>query len=336
VLLTDAADPVAAFWRAHATSGRVALPTSGTSGPPRVIERTTASWVDSFPLVAGRLRLTADSRLHVPGPLASTMNLFAACLAQSVGATWGRAVEGATHHAVTPAGLARLRGAGGTALVAGDGLSAALRDEARAAGLSVEHYYGATELSLVAWGTCRDDLVPFDRVDVQIRDGRLWARSPWLSDGPAAGSPVGSWARDEDGFATVGDRAEEVGGRIVVAGRDGAVTTGGATVTLAPVEAVLRGQARGEVHLVGVPHATLGQVLGCVVTDVADMALLRLWAREQLTPAERPRRWAIVAELPLTPAGKVDEAALVALLHRRYTGVSRRDPDATRREEVRA
>ena len=45
-----------------------------------------ASWFDSFDTVSGLLALDAASRVWVPGPLSSTMNLFAAVHAAAVGA----------------------------------------------------------------------------------------------------------------------------------------------------------------------------------------------------------------------------------------------------------
>ena len=48
--------------------------------------RTTGSWVDSFGTVAALSGLDPASRVWVPGPLAATMNLFAAVHATVLGA----------------------------------------------------------------------------------------------------------------------------------------------------------------------------------------------------------------------------------------------------------
>jgi acyl-CoA synthetase (AMP-forming)/AMP-acid ligase II len=200
-------------------------------------------------------------------------------------------------------------------LIAGDGLDRRLRDRAVDRGLRVEHYYGATELSLVAWGSCRDDLRLFDEVEVRIEDGRIWVRSPWLSDGPAPDSPVGPWRRGEDGFVSIGDRGRLEGDLLMVSGRAGAITTGGVTVELAPLAERLREAAAGEIHLVGIPHPVVGQVLGCAVSRPDDIERLRSWSHSHLAPAERPREWAVIARPPLTAAGKLDMDALAALIH---------------------
>ncbi|WP_300080366.1 o-succinylbenzoate--CoA ligase [Propioniciclava sp.] len=318
VLLSGHPDPVAAFDAAHAAGRRVAVRTSGTSaGRPRTLVRTTASWVDSFAPVAGRLGLGSTDRLWIPGPLDATMNLFAACVARSVGASWGSDAAGATWAQLTPTGLATLLDDGPPpaaslrgVLVAGDGLGHRLSARAGAAGLEVHHYYGAAELSLVAWGTSAADLHLFDQVEAQVRNGVLWVRSPWLSDGPAPGSPAGAWQRDADGFATVDDHTTLAGTHVRVLGRPGWVTTGGSTVALAPVAAALSAHTTAPVRLVGVPHAALGHVLTAVVATSDDLAAARRWARAHLAGAERPRRWLVHPRPPTTPAGKVDPVAL--------------------------
>ncbi|QWZ09595.1 AMP-binding protein [Nocardioides panacis] len=277
--------------------------------------RTTDSWVSSFDAVSRLAGLGAGSRVWVPGPLAATMNLFAAVHATVTGARLVDDLAQATHAHLTPGDLARVLGpalAGVTVVVAGDRLSPGLHDRAVAAGATVHHYYGAAELSFVAWGAHAEDLRPFPGVRVQVRDGEIWVRSPFVCDG-YAGSP-GPLRRDADGFATVGDHGLLADGRLVVLGRPDAVTTGGATVPLSAVEPVLRAAATGEVVVVGLPHEDLGAVLAVVLTSPGDHGPLLAEARRALAGAHRPRVWFHVADLPLTPAGKVDRAALVSLV----------------------
>ena len=108
-------------------------------------------------------------------------------------------------------------------------------------GAEVSHYFGAAELSFVAWGRHEDDLRAFPGVEVEVRDGVLWARSPFLAAGVRRVSP-GRSCCDADGFGTVGDRgAVAADGTVTVLGRgDAAVLTGGATVQVADVESALR------------------------------------------------------------------------------------------------
>lgn len=314
------------FWQAHRAQRLIGLRTSGTTtGRPRTIVRTTQSWVGSFDAVARRCELGPSDEVWIPGPMSATMNLFAACLAEHVGASWTAAgEESASVAQLTPAGLVRLLDEEPSrhrelraVIVAGDTLSAALSARAEAAGLNLTHYYGAAELSMVAIGSSASDLVPFDQVDVRVDHGVVRVRSPWLCTGVISDDGYVDLARDAEGFATVGDHGHLDAGRLFVDGRDGAVTTAGQTVALAPLLARMKGVVAGEVFLVGVPHPWIGQVLTAVVTNTDDLAVLRHWARRELAGAERPRRWECVTKPPLTPAGKVDVRALAEQLGKR-------------------
>ncbi|MGN6130955.1 MAG: AMP-binding protein [Nocardioidaceae bacterium] len=312
----DHADPVAAFLAAHDRRAAVALPTSGTSAARRWVVRTTDSWVGSFPQVSSLTGTARGSRVWVPGPLSATMNLFAAVHARWTGADRVASVQRATHATLSPAALHRLLDegapAGLTVVVAGDRLAPALAARAREAGLRVCHYYGAAELSFVAWSGDDGSLRPFPGVEVAIRDGEVWVRSPYVCEG--YDGPTGPLRRDPHGFATVGDRGRLDGDLLTVLGRPGAVTTAGATVHLADVEAELRAAASGELVVVGLPHDRLGSVLAVALTSAADHERLQRVARERLSAGHRPRLWFHVPALPRTSAGKVDRAALTALL----------------------
>jgi long-chain acyl-CoA synthetase len=310
-----AADPVAAVLDAHAQGRTIALRTSGTSGGARAVVRSTDSWFSSFGHVANLLGVDERSRVWVPGPLSATMNLFAAVHTTVLGARLQTSPAGATHAVLTPSVMARTVAQGDLpsavhVLAAGDRLSPGLHDRALGAGASlVSHYYGAAELSFVAWGHHSDDLAPFPGVEVVSRDGVLWVSSPYVCQG--YDGPAGPLVRGVDGFATVGDRGVVEDGRVKVLGRgDDAVVTAGATVLVADVEAALEAASGHPVTVVGLPHADLGQVVCGVVTDDALVGPLREHSRAMLDPSQRPRRWYTVAELPLTPAGKLDRRRL--------------------------
>lgn len=314
VLAAD--DPVASFVDAGQRGLPVALPTSGTSSRPRTIVRTTASWTDSFPGVSELLELDRSARVWVPGPVAATMNLFAAVHARWAGATVADGLADATHAHLTPAALRRLLAdgadlAGRHLVVAGDRIDPATARHVTAAGARLSHYYGATELSLIAWGEHADALRPFPGVEVESRAGELWVRSPFVSEGYLEPEHA---LRTEGGWTTVGDRGEIVDGLVRVHGREGGITTAGATVRVADVEHTLRPLAAGELVVVGLPHPDLGEVVAAVVTDAGDVHRLPALARERLTPAERPRRWLHLDHLPTTGNDKVDRRAVRAAL----------------------
>ncbi|QNN52883.1 AMP-binding protein [Nocardioides mesophilus] len=261
--LAAAPDPVAAFRDAEDTGRPVLLRTAGSSAAPRGVVRSTGSWTRSFAHVSALAAIDAGSRVLVPGPSTSSMNLFARVHAAYVGARIVELPTQASHAVLTPSGLdALLDGPvpeGLAAVVAGDRLSPALHRRATGRGLVVHHYYGAAELSFVAWGAHAEDLAPFPEVEVEIRDGEVWVRSPYLCEGYGAvdgvrpGAGPGPWRRSPDGFASVGDRGHLEDGRLRLGGRPGTLTTGGATVQVGDVEAVLRPLAHGDVLVVGAP-----------------------------------------------------------------------------------
>lgn len=311
-------DPVAAVLSAHRSGARLALSTSGTTGPaPRRVVRTTQSWWDSFAAYSELTGVAAGARVWAPGPLRSTMNLFAAVHAAWAGADVVEDPAQADHACLTPAELGR-RGEelprGTRVVVAGAHLPDRLASTARQRGLRITHYYGAAELSFVAAASSAGDgaLRPFRGVEIEIRDepapGTIWARSPWVCDGYTG--PPGSLLRAAEGWATVGDVGTFTSGVLVVRGRPDAIVTAGATVLIADVEAVLAPAARGSVAVHSVPHPTMGAVVAATLTLGADRETLEQIARDRLPVTHRPRVWRVVPHLPLTDGGKVDRAAL--------------------------
>jgi long-chain acyl-CoA synthetase len=311
-------NPVEAVLSAWADGRPIALRTSGTTAGPRSVVRTAGSWVDSFPAVSRLSGIGGGARVWLPGPLTASMNLFAAVHARCCGAEIAADPAGATHAQLTPTALlgalndGEVDLAGMHVVVAGDRLGSDLARRATAAGARVSHYYGAAELSFVAWGSDEDDLRPFPGVQIQIRNGVIWARSPYVSHGYLGAD--GPFTVTADGFATVGDRGHLTGGVLTVAGRGSdAVVTGGATVVVDDVERALRRLTGAEVILVGVPHARLGQVVAAVVTDPSTAAAARAAGLAELSPAQRPRLWFHLPSWPATAAGKVDRAAIAEL-----------------------
>lgn len=314
--------------REHDGRSWLELTTSGTSAAPRTVVRSLASWEDSFEHVSRLTGITRDDRVLVPAPPTGSMFAFAAAHAAHVGADvvaldrWSvveaaRALATCTAAHLSPHMLAALLdrdlGVLRTVVCAGAFVSENLRRRADEAGLHVVDYYGAAELSFVAMRV-GPRLEPFPHVDVDLRDGVVWARSPWLADGYAAGQS-GPMGRDSAGFATVGDRGRWDPARgLVVEGRgDDAVTTGGVTVVSADVEAaVLSLPHVSAAAVVGLPHPALGEVVEVVVTgsDRLDLRDLRSRADALLDRNQLPRRWHQWDDLPLTAAGKVDRAAV--------------------------
>lgn len=322
--------------------------TSGSSARPRAVVRTERSWDASLEPFTRVVGLGPGDVVWAPGALSATLTLFAAWHALGTGlpllatGRWrgvgacGPAVARATVVQCVPAVLADVLEAHDagmlpalrTAVVAGAATPQRLRDRARAAGLRLVEYYGAAELSFVAVDADGTGLRQFPGAEVEVRDGLVHVRSPYVALGYLDPDDAGPLRRDADGWCTVGDRGRTTHGRLEVAGRAGdAVTVGGHTVVAADVEAALRDvPGVAEVACVGEPHARLGErvVLAVQAEPGTDpVPALREAARRALPPAARPVRYVVLSELPRTTGGKVARAALREVVTRAGRGGGR-------------
>jgi acyl-CoA synthetase (AMP-forming)/AMP-acid ligase II len=306
--------------------GDMVLFSSGSTGRPRAIVRRVESWQTSFAAFSEVTGITAQDTVWLPGPLWSSLFLFGAVHAGAVDAKVALRDDdpsAATALHCVPSqlpGLLDRAEAGGlpllrVAVVAGDHLPVPIRERCERAGWRVVEYYGAAELSLVAWRDGQGPFRPFPGVETEVREGILWARSPFLARGYLAAGVDGPLLIDPQGWATVGDMARAVEGGVEVLGRGNlAVTTGGHTVVVEEVEQLLRlVPGVEEIAVLGLPHPRLGQVLAAVVVGSAVDATLRA-AVAGMPPPSRPRRWLHADTLPLTSAGKLRRDALPDLV----------------------
>jgi acyl-CoA synthetase (AMP-forming)/AMP-acid ligase II len=230
-------------------------------------------------------------------------------------------------------------------VVAGDHCPPELWARCEAAGWHLAEYYGASELSFVAWRDRSGPFRAFPGVETELRtqtdqrtgtdlgtetdlmtearpeteagltQGVLWARSPYLADGYLTAQTDGPLRFDDQGWATVSDLARAVPGGLEVLGRgDSAVTSGGHTVVVEEVERLLRGlPGVDEVAVLGVPHRRLGHLLTAVVVGSALDATLRAAVAGMPSPS-RPRRWLHADALPRTSGGKLRRDVLPDLV----------------------
>ena len=223
------------------------LSTSGTAGTPRRVRRSLASWEGSFDHVTRLTGTRPTDRVLVPAPPTGSMFAFARAHLAHVGAQivgldrWSlRDAESAlatcTLAHLTPAmltslldrDLGRLR----TVVCAGAALPEGVRlraHDGRGRGRRLLRR-GRAELRGDRDGR---RLEPFPQVEVDLRDGVVWARSPWLCDGYAPGEAGPDAARRR----RLGDRRRPGPPRRRARTRrprprDDTVTTGGATVAL--------------------------------------------------------------------------------------------------------
>lgn len=302
--------------------GDLVLFTSGSTHHPRGVVRTVASWEASAEALTSITGTAPGDVVWLPGRLTSSLFLYGAWHAASSGlpvvlrgeepepATVVHCVPGqlpALLDDVQRGRLRRLR----LVVTAGDRLPPGLRARTAAAGLRLVEYYGAAELSFVAWRDDDGPLRTFPGVRADVRDGVVWAASPYLARGYLTGAGA---LRTDGGWATVGDLAESVPGGLQVSGRGGsAVTTGGHTVVVEDVELALRAvPGVRDAGVVGLPHHRLGSLLVAVVVGESDDATLRDAIRALPAPA-RPRRLLRATRLPRTDSGKLRRPELAAL-----------------------
>ncbi|MFC8797578.1 AMP-binding protein [Promicromonospora sp. NPDC057138] len=343
-LVRDARPPAGAAW---------ASLTSGSSGTPRVVLRTAASWERSFPAVSALLHdpgvPDAERVVALPAPPSSSLTLFSVAHALSGGPRPvfpghdGNLAEATSFHG-TPQALRTLLDGGQlprvrTALVGGSHLDDEVRALAESRGIRVIAYYGAAELSFVAV----DDgagLRPFPGVDLDVRDGELWVRSPfaalgYLGDGgplrtDGAWATVGDLAELETAAAAAADAAAGTGtaagtdadagagtSTLRLRGRaDGAILTASATVIPEEVEAELRQiPAIGDAVVFGYPAGGVGALVAAMLEPAPGFpaigtGALRGIVSGRLGPAHRPRIW-FTGELPRNASGKPARAEIV-------------------------
>lgn len=312
--------------------------TSGTTGEPKLFVRDQASWAATLDRSDRTFDIAAGDTVAVPGVLDHTHFLYGALHALTRGATVDLRTAsvalraGATHiYSVPTIAWDVVRSGVGPVPGVREVLSSAARwpRNGRVAlhevlpRATLTHFYGASELSFVSFdrGLGTDDESSagqlFDGVEVRIRAGRVHVRSDmlfrgYLTDAGVVGGPV-------DGWMSVGDRGAVAGNRLRLFGRTSeTLIRGGLNVEPAAVEAALTAiPGITEAACVGLPDEKWGQLpVAVVVVDerAPGVAEIRRRLRTMLSGPSMPARIHIVAALPRTPRGKLDRAALAAVI----------------------
>ena len=336
--LPDAADAA----EADSFDTRWLLTTSGTTGTPKCVAHERAS---IFRAVKAEQAGSRDHRwamLYDPGRFAGTQVLAQALLTGAtlliprVGMTTGDIVdwlseEGCTHISATPSLWRRLLMApaalrlplkqitlGGE--IADDAILAALK--ARYPKARITHIYASTEAG--TGFAVRDGKAGFpaewlergavvDGARLSLRDGVLWLCPPG-----AAMSAAAHIVRDTEGFIRTGDRVSIEDGRARFLGReDSTLNVGGVKVQVEAVEEIVHAHpAVAQCRITAKPSAMMGTLLTLSVVPRADqahdVAMLRQeiaqYCKAHLPPAARPATIRIVAEIPVSAAGKTERA----------------------------
>lgn len=319
--------------------------TGGTSGPPKVIARTQASWISSFDANMAQFNYTANDSIAVLGALGHSLALYGVLEALHLGL-------GA--HAMSPlppsGQIAQLRKHGCTILYAtptqlrllpegtqlpdlrlilcgGGTLNGATRQHIAALcpNAQVHVFYGAAETSFVTLG---DDTTPQTsvgraygdvRIEIRARDdtgnGTIWVNSPYLFDGYLQGDSPHT-QRDGD-WITVGERGRlDAQGNLFLQGRAGrSVNIADQTVYLDQLEAQL-GTATHIPPCVMMVRADRlrGHHVIAVVEGAPDATLCEtLRAHCKARGLHSPRDVVFLDPLPQLPSGKPDLQRIATL-----------------------
>ncbi len=323
------------------------LPTTGSTGTPKVVELSAAALLAGARATHARVGPPGRWLLplpftHVAGWQVLVRGLLAGAGKQQpqrlpdgpfTATAFAEAVEQAApavrFTSLVPTQLARvLEDARATrvaatltaVLLGGAAAPPHLLARAADAGVRVVTTYGSTETC----GGCVYDGVPLDGVRTALTDdGRLRLAGTVIASGYRDGSPGFD---DVDGtrWFTTSDLARLDGSRVEVLGRaDDVIISGGENVSPAAVERVLLGQdGVREALVVGVPDLAWGAVVVALVTadDDLDEPRLRSAVAETLGRAHAPRHVLRVGALPRMGIGKPDRRAAADLAARTLTG----------------
>jgi O-succinylbenzoic acid--CoA ligase len=310
--------------------------TSGTGGQPRAIRLSCQAFTAAATASASRLDSGSGDRWlcclplgHVGGLSILVRSLIARGTvvlvpnfgAESVTSAIDR--HGVTLVSLVPTMLSRILAERGdwrppsslrAVLLGGAPASEALWAEAVERGFPLRATYGTTETcSQVATGSAEAPrtLLPLDGVRVRVSDGQIEVAGPML------GEELGeSTNRTADGYLRTGDlgRIGDDGSLEILGRADDVIVTGGENVSPFEVEAVLESHpAIARAGVFGHPDDEWGQVVAAALVlrgERPNSAELVDWCASRLASFKRPRRVALVDELPVTSMGKLDRRAL--------------------------
>ena len=321
--------------------------TSGSTGQPRRIRRTQASWTASF-AINSTFGIGPGARIATLGRLIHSLSLYGAIEGLHLGAEvhllsdlrpdrqrQALAQRRITHLYATPAQLRLILGPGtlpdlSLILVGGSKLDPALRSALAtlAPNTRIREFYGAAETSFI---TLADETTPetsvgrpYPAVDLHLDPGgEVWVKSPYLFLGyaihlcpniPAGGSATTRW---RDGWLSVGEIGEMKDGFLTLKGRAGRmVTVADQNVFPEEIETLLLslpGIDRAAVLPVPDPrrgHALIAFLQGDPGQEAAVLSTLR----QTLGSLKSPKTLIWSADWPMLPSGKTDLKALEASL----------------------
>ncbi|SFW90527.1 class I adenylate-forming enzyme family protein [Amycolatopsis australiensis] len=195
-----------------------------------------------------------------------------------------------------------------------------LAEAAERIGPAMHHAYGQTETGMLT--ICRAGEgagsvgKPCDTVEIDVRDGEVWVRTPsafagYWRDEPATAEVLrDGWVRtrdlgfvDPDGYLHLSGRARDV------------VIVNAIIHYTGPIERAIAAHPDvDQAYVVAVPDERTGEAAHAFVVPTPgrepDLAELRKAVAAELGEAAVPARFSFVGAVPVAPSGKPDKAAL--------------------------
>ncbi|HWB66057.1 MAG TPA: AMP-binding protein [Mycobacteriales bacterium] len=331
----------------------VLLPTSGSSGVPKLVRHTHRGLAGKARAMVATHQLRADDVVLMPAPMAHISGLLNGLLLPGQAgmtvvfmARWDAdaalqliAREHVSFMIGPPTYFVQLMRSPNfspervvSLRLLSCGGAGVTEDFCRAAsdafGARVKRTYGSTEAPTVTTSYADDDPAlgwstdgrPVGDAELRVADtGELSVRGPELFEGYDGDPATTAAVLDDDGWFRTGDRARIDDGWLTILGRIGdTIIRGGENVEPAEVERVcglLPGVSQAVV--VGYPDDVMGHRVGLVV--VADHAptvdeVRAHCAAHGLARFKHPERVLSIDVLPIRTVGKPDRAALSVLL----------------------
>lgn len=308
--------------------------TSGSSGQPRRIARTQASWTRSFSINAD-FGIGPGAKGAVLGGVVFSLSLYAAIEGLHLGAQVHLLAglrpdrqrqalidQHISYIYASPAQLRLLTQGQGQCpdlrliMVGGSKLDPRLRTtlQAMAPSATLREFYGAAETSFISLA---GDATPegsvgraYPGVEIRVQAGEIWVKSPYLFTAYSGDPGTARW---RDGWLSVGEMGRVEDGFLYLHGRAGRmVTVADQNVFPEGIEALLA-TLPGIRHaaVLPVPDGLRGHVLVAMVQgDQRHEAAVMARLRATLGPLKAPKALIWVDDWPVLPSGKIDLLAL--------------------------
>ena len=195
-----------------------------------------------------------------------------------------------------------------------------LAEAAGRIGPAMHHAYGQTETGMLTICRAGEGIGSVgkacDTVEVDVRDGEIWVRTPsafagyWRDEKATREVLRDGWVRtqdlghlDADGYLHLTGRARDI------------VIVNAIIHYTGPIERAIAAHPDvDQAYVVAVPDSLTGEAAHAFVVPVAgrepDFGSLRKAVAAELGEAAVPARFSVVAAVPVAPSGKPDKAAL--------------------------